>query len=85
MTNSPIDEAILSTVGERWMKVARVIAEAAKAMGGTLSSQAERYDVIGQHIESLVREGRLSAQGNVKKCRFSEVRRADAGGSPNSN
>ena len=79
MTNSPIDEAIFSTVGENWMKVARVIAEAAKAMDDNLRSQTEKYEVIGQRIESLVREGRLDAQGNVKTWRFSEVRRADTG------
>jgi hypothetical protein len=78
MTNSPIDEAILSVVGERWMKVARVIVQAAKAMGGNLSSQAEKYEVIGQHIESLVRDGRLTIQGDVKRWRFSEVRRTDS-------
>ena len=83
MTNSPIDEAILCIVGEHWMKVARVIVEAAKAMGGSLSAQAEKYEVIGQHVESLVRQGRLAAQGDIKKWRFSEVRRADPDGSTN--
>ena len=77
MANSPIDEAILSTIGERWTKVARVIVEVAKVMGGSLSSQAEKYEAIGQHIESLVRDGRLAAQGNVKNWRFSEVRRSN--------
>ena len=75
MPNSPIDEAILSIVGERWMKVARLIVQTAKAMGGDLWSQAEKYEVIGQHIESLVRDGRLTVQGDVKRWRFSEVRR----------
>ena len=76
MNNSQIDEAILSVVGERWTKVARVIAEVGKAMGGSLASQIENYEAIAQRIEALVSDGRLSAQGNVKKWRFSEVRRA---------
>ena len=85
MTNAQIDEVILAVVGQRCMKVARVIVEAAKAMGGDLSSQAKKYKVIGQHIECLVRDGRLSAQGNVKNWRFSEVRRSDDERSRNSN
>ena len=78
MTNAQIDDAILSVVGERWMKVARAIVEVAKAMGGSLPSQAENYEPIGQRIEALVSDGRLTAQGNIKKWRFSEVRRTDA-------
>jgi hypothetical protein len=77
MASSPIDEAILSTLGERWMKVARVIVEVAKAMGGSLSSQAEKYEVIGEHIESLVRDSRLAAQGKVRNWRFNEFRRSN--------
>ena len=77
MANSPIDKVILSTVGERWMKVARGIVEVGKAMGGSLLSQAENYEVIGQRIESLVRDGGLAARGNVKNWRFSEVRRSN--------
>lgn len=65
------------------MKVARVIVEAAKTMDDNLPAQSEKYEVIGQHIESLVREGRLDAQGDVKKWRFSEVRRAHPDGSTN--
>ena len=80
MTN-PTDEIILSTCGERRMKVARLIVEVAKAMGGSLSSQAERYEVIGRRIEALVQDGRLAAHGDVKKWRFSEVRRAGPSGS----
>ena len=77
MNNSQIDEAVLSVVGERWTKVARVIVEVAKAMGGSLPSQAEHFEAIAQRIEALVGDGRLSVQGNIKKWRFSEVRRAD--------
>ena len=60
------------------MKVARAIVEVAKAMGGSLPSQAANYEPIGQRIEALVSDGRLTAQGNIKKWRFSEVRRAAA-------
>jgi len=67
------------------MKVARVIVEVAKAMGGSLPSEGENYEVIGRGIESLVHHGRLAAQGNVKNSRFSEVRRSDDERSENSN
>jgi hypothetical protein len=85
MTSSRIDEAILSTVGERWMKVARLIVEVAEVMGGSLAFQAERYEAISQRIEALVSDGRLAAQGNIKKWRFSEVRRSDTDQPRNSN
>ena len=85
MTNSRIDGAILSIVGERWMKVARVIVEVARAMGGSLPSEGENYEAIGQRIKALVSDGRLSAQGNIRKWRFSEIRRAKLTNSRNSN
>ncbi len=74
--NSQIDEAILFIAEERWMKVAKLIVEVAKAIGITLSSEDENYEAISQRIQALVGDGRLSAQGNIKKWRFSEVRRA---------
>jgi hypothetical protein len=75
MSSSPIDKAILSFVGDRWSKVAMVIAKVAKAMGGDLPQGDDGYELISLHIEALVRDGRLVAQGNTKNWRFSEVRR----------
>jgi hypothetical protein len=75
MSASPIDKAILSFVGDRWSKVAMVIAKVAKAMGGDLPQGDDGYELISLHIEALVRDGRLVAQGNTKNWRFSEVRR----------
>jgi hypothetical protein len=75
MSASPIDQAILSLVGESWSKVAMVIAQVAKGMGGDLPQGDDGYELISLHIEALVRDGRLMAQGNTKNWRFSEVRR----------
>ncbi len=78
MDTSRIEEAILSVVGERWKKVAMVIATVSEAMGTELPTGEKGYDVISDHIELLVREGRLEAQGNTKNWRFSEVRLLDS-------
>jgi hypothetical protein len=75
MSATPIDQAILSSVGERWIKVAMVIAKVAKAIGGDLPQGDDGYELISLHIEALVRDGRLVAQGNTNNWRFSEVRR----------
>lgn len=78
MNTSRIEEAILSTVGERWKKVAAVIGNVSDAMGTELPTGDERYELISDRIEVLVRAGRLEAQGNTKVWRFSEVRRSDS-------
>ena len=72
---SRIEEAILFAVGDRWTKVAKVIAKVADAMGTDLATGDEGYEEISEHIEVLVRAGRLEAQGNTENWRFSEVRR----------
>jgi hypothetical protein len=74
MNTQRIEEAILSTVGDRWKKVAMVIAKVADAMGTELPNGDERYELISDRIEVLVRAGRLEMQGNTKNWHFSEVR-----------
>jgi Protein of unknown function len=78
MNDDAMDEAILSTLataGGRWRKVAMVIGRVADRMGNDLPEGDEGYDLVAQRIKALVRDGRLVAQGGVKKWRFSEVRR----------
>ncbi len=73
--NAPrIEEAILSAVGDRWTKVARVIAKVVDAMGSDLPTGDEGCQIVSERIEALVQSGRLEAQGNTKNWRFSEVR-----------
>ena len=75
MNTSRLDEAILFAVGDRWTKVAMVIAKVANAMGGDLATGDEGCEVISEHIQVLVRGGHLEARGNTENWRFSEVRR----------
>lgn len=70
-----IDEAILAAVGDRWTKVAMVIARTARAVHGELPNDDQCYDEISQHIEALVADGRLAARGNIRDWRHSEVLR----------
>jgi hypothetical protein len=76
--NTRIEEAILFAVGDRWTKVAMVIANVADAMGTALATGDEGYEEVFEHIKVLVRAGRLEAQGNTEDWRFSEVRRLDS-------
>lgn len=77
MSVARIDEAILSTVGERWTKVAMVVATVAKSADGDLPSTDDGHQVIFDRIEALVRSGRLWSKGDIRVWRFSEIRRAD--------
>ena len=75
--NAPqIEEAILSAVGDRWTKVARVIAKVVEAMGSDLPTGDEGCEMVSEHIQALLQSGRLEAQGNTENWRFSEVRRS---------
>ena len=54
-----------------------VIARVADAAGNDLLPGYEGHQVISQHIEGLVRSGRLAVQGNVRNWRFSEIHRVE--------
>jgi hypothetical protein len=73
MSTSQIDAAILSALGERWTKIAMVIARVADILGSDLPAD-EGYEVISRRIDVLVHDGRLSAKGDTKNWRFSEIR-----------
>jgi hypothetical protein len=73
MNTSEIDSAILQAVGERWTKIAMVMARGVDAVRHDLPEH-EGYEIISRRIEALVHDGRLLAQGDTKNWRFSEVR-----------
>jgi hypothetical protein len=78
MSDQAIDAFILSLLSAadgRWKKVATVILRVSEAMGNDLPQGEDGYQVVARRIESLVSEGRLTAQGDIKNWRFSEVRR----------
>jgi hypothetical protein len=72
---SELDELILSFCDARWRKVARIF-------GNTMQVLEDRgiqisggvADALDARMEALVKSGRLEAQGNIRRWRFSEVR-----------
>jgi hypothetical protein len=78
LNNSQIDEAILSVTATSWRKVARVIGMAGKILGDDLPKGEAGLDQVTERVEVLIRDGRLLAQGNIKKWRYSEVRKPDS-------
>ena len=75
MTTTPeIDDAILAVALPRWQKVAMVISKTSERLGSFDTDGDEHYGCYAERIEFLVREGRLVAQGDITKWRFSEVR-----------
>lgn len=70
-----IDEVILSIAETSWRKVAFVIGRVVSTMGSDLPEGEAGYNVVAKRIEALVGDGRLLAQGDIKKWRYSEVRK----------
>ena len=67
-----IDQAIVNATEQRWLKVARIVFDAIKA--GGFSMVDEQVQLHVRRIIALVRAGRLEAQGNLLRPRFSEIR-----------
>ena len=68
-----IDGAILARCEEHWRKVAYIV-------GSAMMDMPERFDRIPDlfyavRVRALVEAGLLEAQGNLRRMRFSEVRR----------
>jgi hypothetical protein len=79
LSNSQIDEVILSVTVTSWRKVARVIVMADEILGTNLPEGEARPTLVADRIEALIHEGRLLVRGDPKEWRCSEVRK------PNSN
>ena len=78
LNNSEIDEAILSVTVTSWRKVARVIVMTGEILGDNLPRGEAGLDLVAERIGALIHDGRLVAQGNIKKWRYSEVRKPDS-------
>jgi|GEM_PF-1868738 hypothetical protein len=74
MKCSLIDNAILSVASRHWLKVARILVDVARVKGVEVPETDKGLRIIAKRIEVLVQEGRLVAQGNLRKWRHSEVR-----------
>ena len=70
-----IDEFILASARQRWLKVARIILDVLNACKrGKIDI---RVDDITKRVCALVEQGKLEAQGNLYRPRHSEVRLPD--------
>jgi hypothetical protein len=67
-----VDAAIVSATGPKWLKVARVVWDAIKA--GGYATDEEQVQLHVRRVIALVDAGKLEAQGNLYRPRFSEVR-----------
>src|SRR5262245_20722959 len=67
-----IDESIVNATRTRWLIVARVVVDAIGVAGFPMEESPIQLHV--RRIIALVSAGRLDAQGNVHRPRFSEVR-----------
>ena len=68
---SDVREAILDSCLQQYCKVAMVIARASEQLG---NNDDETYELVGQEIAKLVKEGRLQLVGDLSQRRHSEVR-----------
>ena len=75
LNSSLIDEAILSVTPTSWRKVARVIVMTGEILGDDLPKGEAGLDLVADRIGALIHDGRLLAQGDIKKWRHSEVRK----------
>jgi hypothetical protein len=68
-----IDEALARHAARHWRKVARVVLDAVKASGSSLTDEP----LVQLHVRrlmTLVERGVLESQGNLRRPRWSEVR-----------
>jgi hypothetical protein len=71
MSPELVDEAILEHCRPTFLKVARVIYDAAQALG--FSTEA-KFQVIANRIKALVRADRLESAGDLDRWGYSEIR-----------
>ncbi|HTH49648.1 MAG TPA: hypothetical protein VMB21_19195 [Candidatus Limnocylindria bacterium] len=72
-----IDQAVLaylSTANGRWRKVAMVFGRVSEALGAEFPEGEAGHELFDRHLAALVGAGRLQAQGDITRWRFSEVR-----------
>jgi hypothetical protein len=77
-----IDNALLAQIGDRWRKVAMVVA---MVMSSDEAGRRLRIPDIyyATRVREFARAGLIESQGNLRRMRFSEVRRRTAAPHPN--
>ena len=68
-----VDRAILSSCVRQWRKVARVVSTAMAQVDPVLSGVPDLF--YGERVSALVGRGALDAQGDLRRMRYSEVRK----------
>jgi hypothetical protein len=68
-----LDATILSHARQRWLKVAMIATRTTQERGLDLTD--EQLDTVVARVRDLVAQGRLAAQRDLSRPRFSEVRR----------
>jgi len=71
---SAIDDALLDATSPNWSKVAMVLAKQMKVRPGVPDHVPLEF--YWSRLCDMVARGELEAQGNLRRARFSEVRRA---------
>ena len=67
-----LDTLILSSVSERYQKVAKVI-----RLVSERAAEETRFEAIAERIRGLVAEGKLQGSGDLTRWTNSEVRKSD--------
>jgi len=68
-----IDSALLASSDKQWRKVAMVVAITMGKLHNRVTGIPDIY--YSQRVSTLVEQGKLISQGNLKRMRFSEVKR----------
>jgi hypothetical protein len=71
---SAIDDALLDATSSHWSKVAMVLAKQMKSRSGVPNDVPLEF--YWSRLCDMVARGQLESQGNLRRARFSEVRRA---------
>jgi hypothetical protein len=69
---SAIDAVLISFAHHEWRKVARVVGSTMLQLRESMPGLPDVYYAL--RIAELVRSGKLEAQGDLRRMRFSEVR-----------
>ena len=69
-----IDDALLGATSSNWSKVAMVLAKQMKSRPGVPDDVSLEF--YWSRLCTMVSRGDLDSQGNLRRARFSEVRRA---------
>ncbi len=68
-----MDDALLAQAGLRFQKVARIVGHVMRSFSQELSGIPDSY--YAQRVAKLVKAGLLESRGDLRRMRFSEVRR----------